>query len=419
MRRLAPDRLWYVSEAVGQLGTRVTFTIAAVYFVADVGMSPFELVLTGTAYELTYFLFEVPTAVLADTYSRRASVVLGTLLTGLAFVLIALAPTVPLILGATAFMGLGQTFTSGAFDAWLADEVGLERVGRVYQRGAQLRRAGALAGIVIGVALATVDLRLAIVCGGVVVIGLGLFLALAMPETAFVRREGARSEAMWSGARDGVRLVCARPLLLLVLGITVFAGAHQEVLDRLWEAHFLVDIGLPGLGELDPVAWFGIFNAGSLLLALAVAGPLARRLQDASQETVARALLALDVVLIAGTVVFALAGSLPLALGAFWLVWVVRSLAQPTFSTWLNRNIDDSRVRATVISLANQTHSVGEWAGGPALGALGSAFSIRVALAASAACLAPAVALYARAVRHHGREPELGALVTAGSGPER
>jgi MFS transporter, DHA3 family, tetracycline resistance protein len=413
VNRLAADRLWYVSEALDQFSRRLAFTIAAVYFVTEVGMSPLELVLTGTAYELSYSVLDVPTAVLADTYSRRASVVLGMVVTGLAFVLIALAPSVPLILAACAVMGLGQTFVSGAYDAWLADEVGLERLGHVYQQGAQLRRAGALVGIGASVALATVDLRLPIVAGGLSLVALGVFLAVAMPETAFVRRGGTRPAAMWAGATDGVRLVRARPLLLLVVGITLFAGGHQEALDRLWAAHFLVDIGLPGVGSLDPVVWFGILNAGALLLAIAVAGPVGRRVRDASQETVARVLLALDVVLGAGTLAFALAGSFLPAIAAFWLIWVVRSVAEPTFNTWLNRNIDDSSVRATVISFTNQSHAVGEWAGGPALGALGNAFSIRVALAVGAGCLAPAVGLYARAVRHHGREPELAAATSA------
>jgi DHA3 family tetracycline resistance protein-like MFS transporter len=75
--------------------------------------------------------------------------------------------------------------------------------------------------------------------------------------------------------------------------------------------------------------------------------------------------------------------------------------------TWLNQSIDDSRVRATVISITNLADSIGQWSGGPALGGIGSAFSIRAALAAAAAALSPALLLYARAIRHHGREPEL------------
>jgi DHA3 family tetracycline resistance protein-like MFS transporter len=92
---------------------------------------------------------------------------------------------------------------------------------------------------------------------------------------------------------------------------------------------------------------------------------------------------------------------------------VNRSIAAPVYSTWLNTNVDDSRVRATVLSMTNVFGSVGEWGGGPALGIVGNAFGIRVALAASAAVLTPALALYARAVRHHGREPELGDVLPA------
>jgi MFS transporter, DHA3 family, tetracycline resistance protein len=59
--------------------------------------------------------------------------------------------------------------------------------------------------------------------------------------------------------------------------------------------------------------------------------------------------------------------------------------------------------------MTNLGDSAGEWGGGPAIGALGNAFGIRTALAASAAALVPALALYGRAARHEGREPELSA----------
>ena len=44
-------------------------------------------------------------------------------------------------------LGFGYTFTSGAFDAWLADGVGLHRLAGVYLRGAQVGRIASLAGI--------------------------------------------------------------------------------------------------------------------------------------------------------------------------------------------------------------------------------------------------------------------------------
>jgi len=378
------------------------WTVAAVYFVREVGMGPLELVLAGTALEVAYFLFEVPTAVVADSYSRRASVVVAQVLMGAAFVLTGAYAEVWVVLAAAALMGFGWTFKSGAEDAWLADEVGPERMARSFQRGAQVARALSLVGIGLAVGLALVDLRLPIVVGGVLFLALALVLALVMPETGFrpaPRGELSRARALARTARDGGRLVRARPILLLIVGITFFGGMWSEGVDRLWEAHLLVDIGVPGLGSLDPILWFGVLNAGALLLALAVAQPLVPRFERAGRQAMARILLVLDSLLIAATLAFALAGSFLLAVAAFWALDVARSLSYPVWSTWLNANVDDSRVRATVISITNLGDSAGEWGGGPALGAVGSAFGMRAALSVGALVLAPALWLYGRAIR--------------------
>jgi MFS transporter, DHA3 family, tetracycline resistance protein len=75
--------------------------------------------------------------------------------------------------------------------------------------------------------------------------------------------------------------------------------------------------------------------------------------------------------------------------------------------TWLNQSIDDPSVRATVNSIASQADAVGQTAGGPVVGAIGKAISLPAALVTSALFVTPALALFGRAVRHHGTEPEL------------
>jgi MFS transporter, DHA3 family, tetracycline resistance protein len=104
---------------------------------------------------------------------------------------------------------------------------------------------------------------------------------------------------------------------------------------------------------------------------------------------------------------FALAGSLLLAATAYLATSVVRDLAGPPFQTWLNGTITDSSVRATVLSFTSISGSFGEWSGGPALGAVGTRWGIRTALATGALLLAPTLLLFTRAIRHHGMEPEL------------
>jgi DHA3 family tetracycline resistance protein-like MFS transporter len=413
MRRLDASRTWLVYRGGESFAMAVGWTMAPIYFVQDVGMSPLQLVLAGTALEIGYFLFEVPTGVVADVYSRRASVIVAQFVMGAGFVITGLVANVPVILLAAVLMGFGWTFKSGAVDAWLADEIGPDRLSGAYQRGAQTGRAGSLLGIAAAVALALADLRAPIVAGGLVLFVLGALLVVAMPETGFrraTRDDLSTVRSMITTARRGGRLMRSRPILLFILGITFFGGLSSEGLDRLWEAHFLRDVGVPELAGLDPIVWFGVLNAGALVLAIVVAQPLVRRFERASHRGLAASLLAFDVGLLCATLVFALAGSFALAVAAYWGIRVAGSLAGPVYATWLNASIDDSSVRATVISMTHLGDSVGEWGGGPALGVVGNVYGIRTALAAGAVALSPALLLYVLALRHGGRERGLEAL---------
>ena len=387
------------------------WVLAPVYFVKTVGMSPLQLVLVGTFMELSVFVFELPTGIVADVYSRRLSTIVGFMIMGLAMVFVGLMAEAWAVILGWAIWGFGYTFTSGAEDAWLADEIGIDNVRPVYLRSAQIGRAVALIGIAATVALGLVALWLPIVVGGIVFAAVGVVLAVLMPEAGFKRALRGRTEsALRVMARTGVtgaRLVRRTPLLLLILAIAASWGAWSEGYDRLAQAHLLKDVDLPAFFGLSFVVWFGLISAASLILAICVAQPANRRLERVGQLAVTWILLALDVVLIGSVVLFGLAGLFWLAVVAMLLTNIARSLAMPLFTSWLNQSIVNSNVRATVMSITSQADAVGQWTGGPAIGAIGNALGIRAALVIGAFFLTPAVALYTRAVRHGGREPEL------------
>jgi MFS transporter, DHA3 family, tetracycline resistance protein len=416
VRRADPVRWFMFTEAGLSASFAGTFTIVGVLYVTQIGLSPLQLVLVGTVMEVTSFLFEIPTGLVADTYSRRASLIVGWFLHGAAFVVIGFAPSFETILVGSALSGLAFTFESGAYEAWITDEVGAERVGPIFLRGARVSYAGAIGGIGVTVGIAAwLGLRAAVVAGGLAAVAIAVAALLLMPETGF-RRDESSGRTGWRAlagtAGDGGRLVRAQPLVAIILAITFFAGMSTEANDRLWEAHFLRDIGLPslgffGLGSLDPVWWFAVFRIGELLLGVAGTTLLLKRIQRFPAQSMARILIVLTVLQLGAILVFGFAGGLVVALAGFWLYNLTRSIAQPAYMTWLNQNIADSRVRATVISFSGQIDAVGQAGGGPLIGALGNAFGIRAALGASAAVLAPALGLYARALRHDGREPEL------------
>jgi DHA3 family tetracycline resistance protein-like MFS transporter len=117
-----------------------------------------------------------------------------------------------------------------------------------------------------------------------------------------------------------------------------------------------------------------------------------------------RALLVLTLVGMLGLLVFAFSGNFFLAIAAFWCVGIFRGVRSPLFNTWLVRN-SEARVRATLVSLDSQMDAIGQIAGGPPVGYLGTLFSLRVALASLSAILAPVLLLYAAALRRVKGEP--------------
>ncbi|MGH2536715.1 MAG: MFS transporter [Candidatus Promineifilaceae bacterium] len=381
--------------------------LTSLYRVQAAGLGPLELILVGTTLELTVLLCEVPTGILADVYGRRLSVIIGYLIIGAGFLVEAFFPTFAMILLAQVIWGLGHTFTSGAREAWLADEIGEERLEAAYLRASQIGRAGGLAALGLGTALGALRLNLPMLAGGALAIGLGLFLALFMPETGF--KPAARAERQsWrhlaATFRRGWATVRGRPMLRLMTAITLVYGLSSEGLDRLWEAHLLQSFTFLGRSAVEPAVWFGLIRAVQLALVILATGWLGRRLAARPVATPARVLLLLTLGYIAGLILLGLAPTFGLALAGVWAVAVFRQVSGPLFEAWINRGLP-SEVRATVLSMLGQTDAIGQIAGGPPMGLLAQGFGLRAAMVGVGLLLTPAALLYGRALRLLGREP--------------
>jgi DHA3 family tetracycline resistance protein-like MFS transporter len=377
----------------------MVFTVLTVYYVVTVGMNPLQLVLVGTTLELTVFLFEIPTGVVADTYSRRLSVIIGYALIGLCYVITGFVPAFIIILAAEFLRGIGETFISGATSAWIADELGDHNVGRAFVRYQQLSLAGGFAGTVAGAWLGSQRLSLPIWLGGAGILVLVLFLIFAMPEHGFNRTSAPDRETwrgMWHTTRDGMRVVRVQPVVLMFLLVAVVFGAFSEGFDRLWEAHYLANIAFPTVIDLQPVAWIAIIRSGSLLMGVVVSEGIMRRVNLDNTRALSLTLLFATALLALSVIGFGLASGFVVATLIFWLAGGLRAVQYPISQTWLNRNIP-SRVRATVLSMVSQADAFGQVAGGPVVGAVGLR-SLRAAMVMSGLLLTPALFLYGRGV---------------------
>jgi len=94
-------------------------------FLLDAGLSNTEAFAANAFFTAGMVIFEVPTGVIADTWGRRASYLLGTVTLAGSTLLYYFMWTLNAPFWAWAlvslFMGLGFTFFSGAVEAWLVD----------------------------------------------------------------------------------------------------------------------------------------------------------------------------------------------------------------------------------------------------------------------------------------------------------
>src|SRR5207244_8776825 len=109
------------------------------------------------------------------------------------------------------------------------------------------------------------------------------------------------------------------------------------------------------------------------------------------RKAVTHSLFVLTLLEMVAMLAFALTGSTWPAIAALLGVFFARDLAGPLYTTWLNQQITDSSVRATVISMSGQANAIGQAGGGPVLGLIGNVWGIRAALAAGATVIAPAL----------------------------
>ena len=89
-----------------------------------------------------------------------------------------------------------------------------------------------------------------------------------------------------------------------------------------------------------------------MVLGFVATGRLIKRFEQGGRKVVTSWLFGLTVIEMVTMLVFALTGMTWVAIGAMLGVFFARNLAGPLYTIWLNEQISDSSVRATVLSIS-------------------------------------------------------------------
>jgi MFS transporter, DHA3 family, tetracycline resistance protein len=391
-------RIYYLIIAMRNIGFSTAFTLYAIYLVRNVGANPLQLVLPGTAYEVATFLFEIPTGVVADVYSRRLSIIIGFVLLGVGIMLSASIVIFEIVFIGLIIAGIGSTFVSGALSAWIVDEIGQEEVSKAFVRRAQIRLVAGFVGIALSIILGSINLQLAVIGGGATLIVLALILIVIMPETGFQRVPVEERESwkdLFKAFRQGVKVVRAHHILLWIMLVTFIISGFDEAFGKLWQAHILDVFTLPTLGNFDDIVWFGIISGIFTPVTLVAIELVRRRVDLSDNDAIVRTLTWVFGIMIVCVLIFALSEIFLLALLGLWIIQMLMAIVRPLMEAWINQHTESS-VRATILSMQGQIGSFGEIGGGPIVGFIGTITSIRIALSFTTLILLPLLPVFRR-----------------------
>ncbi len=339
-------------------------------FLLDAGLSNAAAFAANAFFTAGEVIFEVPTGVVADTWGRRASYLLGagTLFLSTLLYLVMWKLRAPMLGWAVASMllGLGFTFFSGATEAWLVDA--LAAAGRakdlevVLARAQTVTGAGMLIGSVAGglIAQATNLGVPYVIRAGLLLLTLVVAL-VSMRDLGFVpdhsqRAFGKVRAVLRASIDNGFRNRPVRWLMLaapFTMGVGIFAFyALQPYLLQLYG---------------DPRA-FGIAGLAAAVVAGSetVAGVIAPRVRRLFRRRTSALVLA-GAVGAVGLLLIGWTSRFWVALALLVVVQLVQAACRPMRQAYLNALIPSAQ-RATVLSFDNLMGSAGGVVLQPALG---------------------------------------------------
>jgi MFS family permease len=352
-------------------------------FLLDAGLSLTEAFTANAAFTAGMVLFEVPTGVIADTFGRRASFILGAatlLVTTAAYLgLWYVEAGIWWWILVSALIGLGFTFFSGATEAWLVDALsatGYEgAIESVFGRGQTVAGAATLIGTIAGGFLGQVSLGLPYVARSVLLLVVIVAAWLWMHDLGY---EPARGVAVGEQVRGILRASIRHgfgnpPIRMFMLGAPFAAGVG------IWAFYAFQPYLLDLFGNPDATYLAGI-AAAVFAMAQIVGG---------SSVGVARKVFRTRTGVITTEVVI---GSLALvgvglaemldvpigfwvAIGLLTLTALVSAISGPMQQAYMNGCIP-SEQRATVLSFASLMGSAGGVVAQPALGRVADVYSL-------------------------------------------
>ena len=230
------------------------YPVYAIFF-QERGLSPIHIASLFMMWSLITILFEVPTGILADTFSRRNILGISQLLKCSGYVCWLMFQTYGGFALGFALWGIGGTLMSGTFESFVYDELKYFRqeklYERVYGRIIGLRLIGITIAMVLGGIVANIDFTYALY-PSILIPLIAMGVILTMQPAQATKSTGERK--YWHILCEAIRETKGNPYLMrLMIYFAIVFGVMWGA-DEYWGIFYReIGLSLPFIGALGAI----------------------------------------------------------------------------------------------------------------------------------------------------------------------
>ncbi|MEK7648524.1 MAG: MFS transporter [Patescibacteria group bacterium] len=328
-------------------------------FLTSYGLDRLAMNIVNVFFMITLFMGELPTGAIADVFGRKTACVLAFSIRATGMVIYGFSHSFWAFVLAEVIAGIGLTFENGALQAWAVDRLkhsgGHDAIDVIYQRKAQMKLLGAMAGGICGSLVSMHGLSLPWFWGAGILYCTSILVFVVMKEEYFEPKKYSWTDgfkAFRNTIVEGLHFGLKSPVIqFLFIANAVFLFATQAP-NMFWQLYFKPAIHAQyQYGFIHFTALAAMFAGSTYAFRIAKWIGCEQR--------------AILVSFVFTGIWLGLAGLIPLigiSLPAFILHELGRGLFDPIKDKYLNANIPSEK-RATLDSLQSTTRHIGSITG--------------------------------------------------------
>ncbi|MDH4223351.1 MAG: MFS transporter [candidate division Zixibacteria bacterium] len=369
-------KIYYLIQFLTSLAFGSIIPIYVLYF-RHYQIDLFRIALLASIFEASILITELPTGYLADLYGRKLSVVLSSLSFFFGGLIFILSPSFSGFILAEILVGLGESFKSGALDAWIVDSLKYhnetDKQKNVFGAGTKYKTAGNLMGLISGGYLGSLNLKLTWVPFTLIFFLSFFFLFFLMPEeyrteTTSIPQKIKPFKQLRKTIRESFSLLKLERIILALIILGLFSEFSYETISQYWQVHFYEGL------KINPeyFGWIVAISSVILILSLNLVLKLSSKFKSEADFV-----LLLQTGFIISLIIIGLSTNPFLAIMLFIALQTFQGFKEPVLLDLYNKSIPSHR-RATLLSFINLINSTGEVLAGICIGIIAIRFGLRI-----------------------------------------